>query len=382
MALPSATQLRSNRSGPRAASQVLDDLTLVTATEGFDAVATAKVAAGALDLADEACDLGWLARWLWDERLGLVFHHEVLPLASALLQGRADLALALLDALGSLELDRACLAELLQLCAFNPALREAVGAEVTAFINPWGPSVLAAQRVAALGLALGLVTAEPPLTHAPEQLGALAEALTHPATPAPLPPDEAHDLDLKRISTGESTLDALRNAALYEVAQHGVASTTMARICERARVPHDQVPKHLRRVGNLLGEVVDRRWSQVDAARRDFLVEVADRVSREVAEAVLWREVFRPEHRRAAYLAVEVERVARHDPILARHLDAARARCSAARTTDPAGSVAPVHPDSILDRDLTFSSGLQLLAVLTEGLAELPFDAVTVPLLA
>jgi AcrR family transcriptional regulator len=132
----------------------------------------------------------------------------------------------------------------------------------------------------------------------------------------PRTPQAAHRTQAERSA---NTKDALIDAAIGCLIEHGYAHTTMVEVCARAGVTRGALNHHFASVSDLLVGVLEQLYNRLRTPLRG---EVAD--SLEAMIRMGWEKASRPEFK----AVIEIWLAARNDPSLGRELQPAIANLS------------------------------------------------------
>ena len=290
--------------------------------------------------------------------------------------------------------DKALLAalELLIMSGFDPTLaaevQQGVAAEVLGWCTPQRgrpTRAQAARRAYLLIVALGLVAVarrpgseQVDLT---EEFDSLFTALQADANPQPLPKAyPQHLADDIPFNTGDPIHDALLTSVLRLVGTSGYDGATTARIARDAKVAEANIfLRHASKL-DLFIDASARQHALGFPANAEFQQRLEEQHGEGITEAVMIREILRPEfsHQRAVY--GEELRVSWHDEGLLHKQEEqfqAFVEQQSAANPDwhPTLSAARVH------MGLATGYGAGLLGILVPEAGSLPFDVVTIPLL-
>ncbi len=290
--------------------------------------------------------------------------------------------------------DKALLAaiELLVMSGFDPILaaevQQGVAAEVLGWCTPQRgrpTRAQAARRAYLLIVALGLVAvARRPgseQVNLTEELDTLFMALQADASPQPLPKAyPQHLADDIPFNTGDPIHDALLTSVLRLVGTSGYDGATTARIARGAKVAEANIfLRHASKL-DLFIDASARQHALGFPANAEFQQRLEEQHGAGITEAVMIREILRPEfsHQRAVY--GEELRVSWHNDELLRkqeeQFQSFVEQQSAANPDWPSTlSAARVHVG------LATGYGIGLLGILAPEAGSLPFDVVTIPLL-
>jgi len=377
-----ATTRRSHLGRTAITARLEQAIAELTATEGFDAVNPRAIALRAgtsiRPSYDRYGDRSTIALALWESIGHDACTALVIDVAQALVDGDPETAANWIITRRTNTVARACIRELLLLTAFDSELRTFIHEHLVARIRGADPATNV-RWIAALTVAIGLVTSATDLTGPYElnqPLASVATALTTDVVPELLPDVVADFMELQPISTGDHTVDAALNAALVAIAHDGYRATTMDRICERGGLSEGAIFGRYATKLDLVIDIVERRQREAMATSAAFTADLTVAVGPSVTEAVLWREHFRPEHRPACCFAMEVERLALHEPRLESRLRAARAMFAADYLETLEGLPLAEAKGSV-DFGICLGNGLQVMAVLHPDAFTLPFNLVT-----
>lgn len=283
-------------------------------------------------------------------------------------------------------------AELLLVGRYEPTVALAIEATLAQDVARWletgrgtrGRSQ-AAVRAFSCSIALGLLVEarRQPLDHLDldPEFAKLAAAFAHPAPPAELPKAHARHLDrVDNFDTGNPDLNSLLRATLEEVAAHGYEAATIDQI----------VRLTTRSTGFLFSRYSNKRELFLDAQAKyseraallneKFIREVATTHGLGIADAVATRELMRPERRQVMTVALEMYRLAWHDPEILATVDAGFEEIFALYR-DQMPDRTPPQIEAALVIELARGNGPLILAGLSDTAWKLPFDVVTRPLL-
>ncbi len=382
---------------------LLDAARAMTVDQGWDAVnlhAVAKrvgMTSRAMD--DRFGSRSSVAVAVWMDGPGAAVMSGIVELVDALVPGVArsgqDLAVAIAGVDQFLRPDAMLSAALEILCAatFDGELRDAIAIDVQhalgdrLVLDPAGPpqnQVQAAQVayvvVTALGLLLACRRPGAASVNLSPLVGDIARALANPSKPSTLPEVESPQMKLEFETEAVDAYEALLRGTLIEVADHGYAASTLARIVAAVGVTQGLIyARHKNKLDLFMAATAWRHEAAIQE-NADMFAALARRLGPGRADAVLWREYMRPEHQRGRSLALEQLRVGWREPVLQAATDAAEA----------AFTEASIAANPEIDRDLIVSRvhldfaqgyGAELLPNFLPLAWILPFDVVTVPLL-
>lgn len=282
--------------------------------------------------------------------------------------------------------------ELLCATPFDDVLRSALAADVQAWTDPWLRSgtaeeqARAAQVVFLLVAAFGLLLAH----HRPGAddvdlrpvIIPILDALRSPASPSALPDVEATQMRLDPVGPPiVDDHDALLAATILNVADHGYEEATLDRIVASIGATQGMVFSRHRTKADLFVAAVQWRTEYALKANAEWYGKLAADIGSGLAEAVMWREYLRPEHKRGRCLALEQLRVGWHEPAVQSQNDAAEAAFSEG-TLAETDTLRREAAASDLHLSLALGYGAELLPELLPDAWTLPFDVVTVPMSA
>jgi AcrR family transcriptional regulator len=220
-----------------------------------------------------------------------------------------------------------------------------------------------------------------PVPNLESYLESLAAALRASPIPVRLPADDAPHMDgAPPFDTGDRSLDRLLQATLVLVGERGFEDASIDAICRASGVSQGFLFGRYPSKRELFGDAVRRQQSEAYATNNAFLAGLAERYGPGIAEAVIVREVQRPERVPQNTIFLEQVRMAWHDPDLR---DAQEREIEAAFAHEP-------RPRTKAERDAAYAQhhtasalglGASLLPLIYPGAHLLPYDVVTVPLL-
>ena len=336
---------------------------------------------------------------IWMDGPGAAVTSGIVELVDALVPGVGepgqDLQAAIAGVDQLLRPDAMLAAALEVMCAalFDSTLREAIAIDLERALGnrlvldstgaPRG-QVVAAQVayvvVTALGLLLAYRRPGAASVNLAPIIGDIASALANPTTPSKLPAVEAPQMKLEFDTAATDPYEALLQGTLIEVADHGYAASTLARIVAAVGVTQGLI--YARHKNKLELFMAATAWRHEPAIQEnaEMFAALSHRLGPGRADAVLWREYMRPEHQRGRSLALEQLRVGWREPVLQAATDAAEAAF-----TETAFAANPgIERESIVSRihlDFAQGYGAELLPTFLPLAWSLPFDVVTVPLL-
>ncbi|MDR9392337.1 MAG: TetR/AcrR family transcriptional regulator [Trueperaceae bacterium] len=292
--------------------------------------------------------------------------------------------------------------EALLVAPFDDDVRRAVDADLGASMRAWTrpqlpvgtcPQAAAAAATGrayllatALGLALFARTHPDPPVDLRSEAAGLARALAAAVPPTDwtstavadvVPPDAAW-LRWPPLDTGDDDLDELLYATLDLVSEAGFDGASTDAICRRAHVSE----------GFLFGRYDTKLDLFVDATRRlqsKVLADVEVRLRRyreqygdATGRAITLRDATRPGGTRARALALELHRVAWHEPALREVLHAER-EAMFVSSRDAFGDVGDVAARASFHAGTALGTGVVLLASFVPSVHALPWNVVTDP---
>lgn len=336
---------------------------------------------------------------VWMDGPGAAVTSCIVELVDALVPGAGesgqDLPAAVAGFDRLLRPDATLVAALELMCAatFDGMLRDAIAVDVVRslgdrlVLDPTADprrQVVAAQVAYVVVTALGLLLAyrrpgAAAVNHAP-LVRDIARALANPSKPSKLPDVESPQMRLEFEQAAADPYEALLQGTLFEVADHGYAASTLARIVAAVGVTQGLVyARHKNKLELFMAATAWRHEAAIQG-NADMFAALAHQLGPGRAEAVLWREYLRPEHQRGRSLALEQLRVGWREPVLQAATDAAEA----AFTENTVASNPGFERESIVSRihlDFAQGYGAELLPTFIPLAWNLPFDVVTVPLL-
>ncbi len=281
-------------------------------------------------------------------------------------------------------------AELICAAVFDDRLRAVIASDAQEWLGSWCvPSsrvspTRAAQSTyvlaAALGLLLGSRRTGMGQVDVSGPAADLVAALSQPSRPVRLPKWDAVHMDVPPVNPADPAFDRLLAATLWVVSQVGYAEATLPRIVSAAGVSQGLL--YGRFSSKLEAFITATEYRHEQGLLRN--AEESARLARDfgpgIADAVMWREFTRPEHRGGRALTVEQLRVGWREPELRERTDAAEAvfaneLMKAGGISDRQAGIAEIH------WDLALGFGAYVLPEILPGVSSLPFDVVTVPLL-
>ena len=282
--------------------------------------------------------------------------------------------------------------ELLIMSSFDQTLAAEVQQGAAAEVHVWctpqrgkPTRALAARRAYLLIVAFGLIAVSrrpgSEQVDLAKEFDSLFRALQSDASPQPLPkahlPHLADDIP---FNTGDHIHDALLTSVLRLVGTSGYDGASTVRIARDAKVAEANIfLRHASKL-DLFIDASARHQAYGFPANAEFQHRMEDEYGPGVTEAVMIREILRPEFRYQRAINVEELRVSWHnDGLLRKQEEQFQSfvdQQSAANPDWPSTlSAARVHVG------LATGYGVGLLSILEPKAGNLPFDVVTVPLL-
>ena len=379
---------------------ILDAALDATAQDGWTGLALTAVARRAglsqRPVANRFADRSDLAASVWSERAApiLLPGLEQALLSAGLLAGESS-ATGFQTAMEYLARPgKALLAaiELLIMSNFDPTLAAEVQQGVAAEVHGWctpqrgkTTRAQAARRAYLLIVALGLVSvARRPGSEQVDltkEFDSLFRALQSDTSPQPLPkahlPHLADDIP---FNTGDPIHDALLTSVLRLVGTSGYDGASTARIARDAKVAEANIfLRHASKL-DLFIDASARHQAYGFPANAEFQQRMEEEHGAGITEAVMIREILRPEFSHQRAVNFEELRVSWHnDALLHKQEEQFEAFVQQQSASNPNWSstlsAARVHVA------LATGFGIPLLSVLDPEVGSLPFDVVTVPLL-
>ncbi len=282
--------------------------------------------------------------------------------------------------------------ELLIMSSFDPTLAAEVQQGAASEVHVWctpqrgkPTRALAARRAYLLIVAFGLIAVSrrpgSEQVDLSKEFDSLFRALQSDASPQPLPkahlPHLADDIP---FNSGDRIHDALLTSVLRLVGTSGYDSASTARIARDAKVAEANIfLRHASKL-DLFIDASARHQAYGFPANAEFQLRMEEEHGPGVTEAVMIREILRPEFRYQRAVNVEELRVSWHnDELLRKQEEQFQSfvdQQSAANPDWPSTlSAARVHVG------LATGYGVGLLSILEPEAGNLPFDVVTIPLL-
>jgi len=281
-------------------------------------------------------------------------------------------------------------AELLCAAVFSDRLRAVIAEDFGQWVRGWCiPSkgvtaTRAAQSAYVLASGIGLVLGSRRTGMERVDVSGpamdLVAAISQPSRPARLPKWDADHMAVPEVDLADPAFDRLLAATLWVVSQVGYAEATLPRIVSAAGVSQGLLYGRFASKLEAFIAATDHRHEGGLLRNAEESARLARQYGPGVADAVMWREFTRAESRSGRALGVEQVRVGWRELELRARTDAAEAifaneLMKAGGITDREAGLAEIH------WDLALGFGAYLLPEVLPGIAQLPFDVVTVPLL-
>ncbi|MBU6245109.1 MAG: TetR/AcrR family transcriptional regulator [Actinomycetales bacterium] len=324
-----------------------------------------------------------LALTVWRERLADLLPQALMTADAALATGPAAFANAM-SAFASPAPGLVAAVELVQAGAFDPRLRTDVYDPIAHWLDGWihedstGAVSTVRATLAYLGIGLVLASWRSWPVDLSGEFARYHRGLTEPAPSVPLPADQAIHLSLSPFDTGDERIDRAMEATMAVVGELGYHQATVNRICRASGVSAGFLYKRYAGKLDIFLAATDALLRNGLQANADYTAALIDQYGPAIAEAVTWREVQRPYLSGKRTIALESNRLARYDQ---RMHDVHQAREDAFFASLPRGAQQPralAHAYG----EVSLGLGMHLVANLAPRTWELPFDQVTVPLLA
>ena len=281
--------------------------------------------------------------------------------------------------------------ELLTAAVFDGVLCGVIAADLQAWLGAWCipgekvKSTRAAQGVytlvAALGLLFGFRRSGAGKVSLQLQVENLALALANPAKPSKLPALEAHHMRLDPPGPIDDEHDALLAATVLEVAAHGYAEATLVRILAATNSTEGLLYSRYDSKIELFVAATKWRTEYGFMTNLNWFKALSEKVGPGLADAVMWREYLRPEHALGRGLAIEQVRTGWREPLIQKVNDEAEAGFAVTlRKANPHVTRAALR--SNLHWDIALGYGAELAPSFFPDAWKLPFDVVSVPMLA
>lgn len=382
---------------------LLDAACAMTVDVGWDAVSLHAVAKR-VGMTSRAMDDRFGSRSnvgvaVWMDGPGAAVTSGIVELVDSLVPGVGgsgqDLpaAIAVVDRLARPDVTLSAALEILCAAMFDGAIRDVIVSDIEQalgdrlILGPAGPpqrQVQAAQVayvvVTALGLLLACRRPGAVSVNLSPLVADIARALANPSRPSKLPEVEAPQMRLEFEAAAVDAYEALLQGTLIEIADHGYAASTLARIVAAVGVTQGLIyARHKNKLELFMAATAWRHEAAIQE-NADMFAALVPRLGPGRADAVLWREYMRPEHQRGRCLGLEQLRVGWREPVLQAATDAAEAVFTEGCVTANPG----LDRDSIVSRvhlDFAQGYGAMLLPTFIPLAWSLPIDVVTVPLL-
>lgn len=375
-------------------ARILDAAVAVLARDGWGGLAFTRVAEecglSERPIRDRFASRGELAGSIWLLRAWPTLASAVTALLAAAtprVDGlNRDLVLAALRPFTNPDAEMRAARELLLAARFDAQMEASVHRVSGQVLDPWLTPVsghLTRTRAASHGytvmLGLGLLlhadrpgSAELDLTANVENL---CDALSNPGPLQQLPTRRWSHLDHPAVfDTGDEAWDAILQATLNQVGNHGFDATTMLGIARSAGYSEGAIFNRYSSKQDLFIDATERMLAHAATLNAVAQQRVATDHSPAVAEAVMLREMMRPEHNRLRTVTLEQIRLASHEPAVAAAIEqavrAAVEELTGGFDTD-AATQAAVHVG------LAIGNGALLLADLHPPAWKLPFVVMT-----
>lgn len=393
-----STRGRSSRA--RATDDRLMDATCAVILEsGWDSLALTSVAEKAgvstRPLYDRFADRSELAIACWRDRASAPLREHLMRLLELSAEAPKALAdpAAIIGAYRALTQPQGLLivaAELLCAAVFDDRLRAVIAQDAGQWLGRWcvvsgevspARAAQSAYVVASgLGLLLGSRRTGMDQVDVTGPATDLLTALSQPSSPARLPRWNADHMAVPEVNPADPGFDRLLAATLWVVSQVGYADATLPRIVSAAGVSQGLLYGRFSSKLEAFIAATDHRHEGGLLRNAEESARLARDFGPGIADAVMWREFTRAEHRGGRALAVEQLRVGWREPELRERTDAAEAifaneLMKAGGITDRDAGLAEIH------WDLALGFGAYVLPEVLPGISQLPFDVVTVPLL-
>lgn len=240
------------------------------------------------------------------------------------------------------------------------------------------------RRAYAIGIGLGvLLTNRYPWAHGKgidKALALRARVLAADAQPVALPLAPAtHMTEAPLLVAEDPTLNRLLNATLALVAEHGYDAANIRDIAESVGATEGLVFGRYPSKLALVMDATDRQQSVGYQLNAGYMRQVETDHGLAVAEAVFMRESLQPHARTGRAMAIEQQRLTWHDSALLRESIDRLRTLRAELVLAPGWGQIETEADFYLN--VAAPLGLLLLPRLAPEVAELPWDAVTTPLI-
>jgi AcrR family transcriptional regulator len=209
----------------------------------------------------------------------------------------------------------------------------------------------------------------------------LHRALAIPAVPKPLPPTTYRTPTETPFNTGNPRLDGLLDATISCIGEKGYAASTLTQICRRANVSQGFVFSRYATKLDLFIAATEQLQPKGMEQTHAFVAEVAAEHGAAIGEAVTWREYQTPALATQRSVVLETLRLSRYDERMRELLHPKQVAfltrlVTGSRGAKRAALLGEAHMDYALGH------GIMIPCDLLPKLWQLPFDCVTVPLIA
>lgn len=209
----------------------------------------------------------------------------------------------------------------------------------------------------------------------------LHRALATPAEPQPLPPTTYETPHETPFDTGNPRLDGLLDATISCIGEKGYAASTLTQICRRAKVSQGFVFSRYATKLDLFIAATEQLQPKGMEQTHAFVADVAAEHGVAIGEAVTWREYQTPALATQRSVVLETLRLSRYDERMRELLHPKQVAfltrlVTGSRGAKRAALLGEAHMDYALGH------GIMIPCDLLPKLWQLPFDCVTVPLIA
>lgn len=283
-------------------------------------------------------------------------------------------------------------AEVLIVASFQGDVNDAVLAALREPLDTWlTPNrkgltrSRASRNVALLGLALGVLVetrSYPDITDfdVATELGHVAWALQQEVAPHRLPATRAAYLEAEPILDPDPGMAAMLAAVLRLVGRDGYEAATVDRIAAECGRTSGFIFGHYRNKRDLFLDASERALAQAEEASEAFLDGLSQSLPPGIADAVLTREIMRPDFRGLRTNTLEQYRLSWHDDdFLAAFLAPRTTYVQRIINSEPGLSLPRARGRAFIG--LARGIGYALLAQLSPDIYALPHDVVSVPLI-
>jgi AcrR family transcriptional regulator len=379
---------------------ILDGALEAAAADGWPGLALMAVARrvglSQRPVATRFADRSELACTVWRERAApaLLAALDQALSSAGLLQGKpsAPRFQESMESLARPDSNLRAAAELLVMSNFDLTLAQEVGAGFGAQVQEWcAPQrgkvtrALAARRAYLLIVALGLVAVGrrpgADLIVLTGELDSLLAALQAAATPGSLPSAHLqHVEDDVPFGTGDPIQDALLTSVLRLVGTSGYEGASTARIARDAGFAEANIFLRYKSKLELFIDASVRHQALGFPANAQFQQGLEELYGAGVTEAVMLREILRPEFAHQRSVTVEELRVSWHDAgLLVKQEETFAAFVTQQSEANPEWTA--VTSQARVHMGLATGFGVMLLGIVAPDAGSLPFDVVTIPLL-